>query len=128
MSEESVSRSMMENNVFEFTFSAENDPRKRIPYVAKLKLTDGKITREFYPMSRTWGHRSVHVYGTYHAQVGDIIEIRWGGSWKNDYRDWYVVNENGQLKMCCSIYDSEKKFVVLQYLGGKITLNELLSK
>lgn len=85
-----------ESEEFEFEFSATSDPRKGKPYVARLYWEDGKLQRSFYDLNRQWGKNEVTVSGTYTAKAGDIIERRSGGSWKNDYRAWYLVTADGE--------------------------------
>ena len=111
---------------FEFEFSATGDPRKGKPYVARLYWEDGELQRSFYDLNRLWGKKEVTVSGTYKAKTGDIIEIRTGGSWKNDYRSWYLVTENGEQVLVADIDSSEQKMRVTEYLQGKITAKELI--
>ena len=116
-----------ESNEFEFEFSATSDPRKGKPYVARLYWEDGKIQRSFYDMNRQWGKHEITVSGTYKAKAGDIIEIRSGGSWKNDYRAWYLVTEGGEQITVADIDNSEQKMRVTEYLQGKIKAEELIN-
>lgn len=113
---------------FEFEFSATCDPRKGKPYVARLYWQDGKLQRDFYDMSRQWGKKEVTVSGTYKAKTGDIIEIRTGGSWKNDYRAWYLVAKDGEQIEVADIDNSRDKARVTGYLQGKISAEELINK
>ena len=113
---------------FEFEFSATCDPRKGKPYVARLYWQDGKLQRDFYDLNRQWGKKEVTVSGTYTAKAGDIIEQRSGGSWKNDYRAWYLVTEGGEQVMVADIDSSEQKMRVTEYLRGKISAAELLNE
>jgi len=39
---------------YKFEFEATTDPRKGIPYVARLVVRDGKLEREFYNLKRVW--------------------------------------------------------------------------
>ena len=71
-----------ESEEFEFEFSATNDPRKGMPYVARLYWQDGKLQREFFDLHKEWGKKEVTVSGTYKAKTGDIIEIRTGEAGK----------------------------------------------
>lgn len=112
---------------FTFDFEATNDPRKGIPYVAKLFIDDNrKLQRQFFNMSKNYGKKEVTIFGNYTAKAGDIIEIRTGGSWKNDYRSWYLITENGEKIKVADIDDSQKKAKVEKYLKGEITAKELL--
>ena len=113
-------------NEFEFEFSATNDPRKGMPYVARLYWEDGKLQREFFDLHKEWGKKEVTVSGTYTAKAGDIIERRWGGSWKNDYRAWYLVTADGEQITVADIDNSKEKARVTEYLQGKINMAELL--
>ena len=116
-----------ESKEFEFEFSATNDPRKGMPYVARLYWEDGKLQREFFDLHKEWGKKEVTVSGTYKAKTGDIIEIRTGGSWKNDYRAWYLVTEGGEQITVADIDNSKEKAKVIEYLQGKIKAEELLN-
>lgn len=114
---------------FEFNFEATSDPRKGVPYVAFLKIRNGKLEREFVNnMTKTWGRKEVTVAGRYRARAGDVVEIRTGGSWKNDYRAWYVVSPDGKLVRAADIQDSAAKLRVERYLRGEIGAEELLPK
>jgi hypothetical protein len=117
-----------ESKEFEFEFSATSDPRKGKPYVARLYWQDGKLQRDFYDLDRQWGKNEVTVSGSYSAKAGDIIEQRSGGSWKNDYRAWYLVTEDGEQVMVADIDNSNEKARVTEYLQGKITARELINK
>jgi len=117
-----------ESKEFEFEFSATCDPRKGKPFVARLYLQDGKLQREFFNMNMQWGKKEITVYGTYKAKAGDIIEQRTGGSWKNDYRAWYLVTEDGEQVKVADIKSSKDKAKVIEYLKGKITASELINK
>lgn len=114
-----------EEKEFEFEFLATNDPRKGTPYVARLYWQDGKLQRAFFDLSRQWGKKEVTVSGTYKAKAGDIIEIRTGGSWKNDYRAWYLVTKDGEQIKVANIDSSKEKARVTEYLQGKIKAAEL---
>ena len=116
-----------ESREFEFEFSATSDPRKGKPYVARL-YWDGKLQRDFYDLNRQWGKKEITVSGTYTAKAGDIIEIRSGGSWKNDYRAWYLITEDGKQVMVADIDDSKDKAKVTEYLQGKISAAELINE
>lgn len=116
-----------ESKEFEFEFSATSDPRKGKPYVARLYWQDGKLQRSFYDMNRQWGKHEITVSGTYKAKTGDIIEIRTGGSWKNDYRAWYLVTEEGEQITVANINDSKDKAKVTEYLQGKISAEDLIN-
>jgi hypothetical protein len=113
---------------FEFEFSATSDPRKGKPYVARLYWEDGKLQRSFYDLNRQWGKKEITVSGTYKAKAGDIIEQRIGGSWKNDYRAWYLVTEDGEQIEVAYIDNTKEKMRVTEYLQGKISAEELLNK
>ena len=110
---------------FVFEFSATSDPRKGKPYVARL-YWDGKLQRSFFNLNRQWGKNEVTVSGTYTANAGDIIERRWGGSWKNDYRAWYLVTEDGEQIKVADIDNSKEKARVTEYLRGNTSATELL--
>ena len=113
---------------YEFQFSATNDPRKGMPYVARLYWEDGKLQREFFDLHKEWGKKEVTVSGTYKAMTGDIIEIRTGGSWKNDYRTWYLVTADGEQIAVADIDNSKEKAKVIEYLQNKISAEELINE
>jgi len=117
-----------ESNEFEFEFSATSDPRKGKPYVARLYWEDGKIQRSFYDLNRQWGKKEITVSGTYRAKAGDIIEQRSGGSWKNDYRTWYLVTADGEQIAVADIDNSKEKAKVIEYLQNKISAEELINE
>lgn len=112
---------------YEFDFEYENDPRKGVPYAAKLvwNKENKKIERIFFDLEKIYGKKNVLVHGKFKAKEGEIIEIRKGGSWKNDYRSWYVVHD-AQLVKVADIDSASQKLVVEKYLKGDITLEELL--
>lgn len=105
---------------FNFT---QTDKRKGFPYAAKLvwDTAEGKITRKFFELSRIYGKKEVTVSGDFEAEVGDIIEQREGGSWKNDYRYWYIVRKDG-LEKVADIANSQEKLKVTKYLKGECEL------
>lgn len=118
-----------ENKEYSFDFEASNnDTRKGIPYVARLvwNAETGKIDREFFEMSRQYGKRDVTVSGSFSAKENEIIEQRRGGSWNNDYRYWYLV-QNGKLVKVADIDNSRQKATVEQYLKGKISAEALVA-
>lgn len=122
-----VKINMSEEKVYKFDFNFTNDTRKGYPYVAKLEINEeGKIDRKFFELSKEWGKKTVTVYGQYEAQEGDIIEEREGGSWKNDYRYWYVILADGTKEFVANIDDSRQKINVTKYLKKEITLKQLL--
>jgi len=94
--------------------------------VAKLIINEGKIDRNFFELSKQYGKRSVTVSGQYKAKVGEIIEQREGGSWKNDYRYWYLVTEDGKLEKVADIDNSSRKSLVEKYLRNEIKSSDLL--
>jgi hypothetical protein len=112
---------------FEFNFEVTNDSRKGIPYAAKIKLNDkGNFEREFFDLDKTYGKKEVTVSGKYFAEVGDIIEEREAGSWKNDYRYFYVIKEDGQKEKICDNFDSNGKTRIKKYLKNEISIEELI--
>lgn len=114
---------------FTFEFSATADPRKHgKPFAARLYWGNGRLMREFKELLSTYGKKEVNVSGTYTAKTGDIIEKRTGGSWKNDYRAWYFIDENGGEIAVADINSASEKAKVQKYLQGKITAEELLGK
>jgi len=112
---------------YEFNFNATNDPRKGVPYVARLFWGKDKLEREFFPLERTWGKKLVTVTGKYKVKEGEVIEVRTGGSWKNDYRDWFAIHQGKKVHVA-DIGDSKAKAKVAQYLRGEISLEQLITK
>ena len=111
---------------FEFHFEATSHVPKWKPYVARLIVRDGEVEREFKNLDRINGKRDVTVCGKYTAKVGDVIEKREGGSWKNEYRYWYLITEDGKEVKVASIGSSKEKQRVISYLKGEISTNELV--
>jgi hypothetical protein len=109
-----------------FSFEATMDPRKGIPYVARLVVRDGKLEREFYNLKREYGKKSITVWGEFSAEDGDVVEMREGASWKNDYRYWYLVYK-GKLYFLADVDSSKRKRYVIDYLSGELTMEEMLS-
>jgi len=110
-----------------FDFEVTLDPRKHgAPYVAKLVWKDGKLQREFYNLKRQYGKKEVTVWGTFEAEDGDVVEMREGASWKNDYRNWYLI-WNGKLHFLTDVYDSERKRFVIDYISGDMTMEEMVN-
>lgn len=109
-----------------FDFESTADPRKGFPYVATMKISDGKLNREFHNMDRTYGKKEVTVSGKFTAKDGDVIEQQTGGSWNNKYRYYSLVDE-GKLKELGSHQSSELKMDITKYLKGIIDKDELKS-
>lgn len=120
-------RKSKENKEFTFEFNATEDKRKGVPYVAKIILKDDKIEREFYQLDKVYNGKYISVNGTYTVKAGDIIEIREGASWKNDYRYMYLITENGE-KVRIGHSKSDCVFDIKKYLAGEITAEELINK
>lgn len=110
---------------YRFDFDVTMDPRKGFPYVARLVWKDGKIEREFYNLMRQHGKKQVTVWGTFEASDGDVIEMWTWASWKDDYRSWYLVYK-GKLYWLTSTDDSRRKSIVVDYLSGELTMEELI--
>lgn len=77
------------------------DPRKHGgPYAALLAVDKtGKLVREFLDLPRFFGKRTVRLDGVIDLPTGAIIEMRVDGSWKNDYRLYYEVTEQGLIPL-----------------------------
>jgi len=113
---------------YKFDFEVTLDPRQHgAPYVARLVWKDNKLEREFYDLKRQYGKKMVTVWGTFEAEDGDVIEMREGSSWKNDYRNWYLVWK-GDLHFIADIGDSERKRAVVDYLSGEITMEDMIQQ
>lgn len=125
--EELEARKNEQKQEWTFNFETTTDPRKGSPYVAYLSMKEDKMERDFVnSFSKVYGKKEITVKGSYKASQGQIVEIRTGGSWKNDYRAWYLVN-NGELVCVADITDSADKAKVMDYLKGEITASELLA-
>jgi hypothetical protein len=120
------------NNVFEYDFEYTVDPRKQgAPYAARLTIDDGDgtLNRTFFHMKKEYGKNEVAIIGTYTAKVGDIIEEREGGSWKNEHRYWYLILEDGTKEIVVDdIKDPKQKTKVKKYLKGEITAEDLRTR
>jgi len=110
---------------YKFYYEVTMDPRKGFPYVARLVWRDGKVEREFYNLKREYGKKQVTVWGDFTAKDGDVIEMREGASWKNDYRKWYLVWK-GKLYLLTWMDSSQRKRYVIDYLSGDLTMEEML--
>lgn len=83
------------------------------------------------PFFLSIGHgakKEVTISGKFSANTGDVIETRTGGSWKNDYRYWYVVDKTGNMHKVAEIDNSREKSLVMKYLSNEIGLDELIAK
>lgn len=103
------------------------DTRKwKKPFIARIVgVSDGKLDREFIELPTSYGSKnSVQVTGTFTAKEGDILEAREGGSWKNEYRYFYVV-ENGKMRKFADATLAGEKMAVMQFMLGNGTLEEL---
>lgn len=116
------------SGVFSFEVDLTADPRKGVPYAARLTWNpqEKKLEREFFDLEKIWGRKQVTVRGKIEARAGEVVEIPEGGSWRNDYRSWYVVTPSGQLRRVADVKDSRAKARAIQYLRGEIGLDELL--
>lgn len=74
------------SETYTFSFEHSNDTRKGIPYVARLTwdFEKGEFLRHFYNLNRDYGNGCVTVWGDYEVSELDVLDIRTGGSWKND--------------------------------------------
>ena len=70
--------------------------------------------------------KQVTVFGNYTVSAGCIVEKRIGSSWKNDYRYWFLVTDDGQEIEVADISSSKEKQKVISYLKNEITVNELI--
>jgi len=129
--EHELKERLKKQNVFEFKVEYDADPRKGVPYAARITGWDpqkNQFIRDFYPLNRHWGKKQVTVSGTISASAGEIIEIREGGSWRNDYRYFYIVTHEGKLKHIGSALDSQIASLVRKYICGELTYEELLKE
>jgi DNA polymerase III delta prime subunit len=117
--------SLQARKKYRFYYEVTLDPRKGFPYVARLVWRDNKVEREFYNLKKQYGKKKVTVWGDFEASDGDIIEMRTGASWRNDYRAWYLVYK-GKLYLLTWTSDSQGKKVVVDYLSGELTMEDLI--
>ncbi len=122
-----IERRKEDKGVYRFYFEHSNDPRKGVPYAARLVMKDGKLEREFFDLDKDYGKKIVTVSGDFEAKEGEIIEQRVGGSWKNDYRYLYLV-KNGELVRVGDSTYSPDIVKVKKYLKGEITANQLVGE
>jgi hypothetical protein len=100
-------------------FELDADPRKGMPYVARITLdADQRLARDFYNLPRDWGRHRVIVAGTVTIPEGAIVEVRTGGSWRNDYRGFYLARADG-LWFLGPHDDAATKHAIRQYLLGQ---------
>lgn len=112
---ESEKRNLLEE--FEFEADYATDKRKGYPYVAKIYLDcDQKLQRDFFDLEKEYDKNWIRIYGKFQAKIGEIVEIRKGGSWKNDYRDFYIVRNDGKLEHFANYTETKK---VKEYLKGE---------
>ena len=123
--EELERRKRAKKKEFEFHFEATSHVPKWVPYVARLVVRNGRVEREFMKLEKVKGKKEITVSGRYTARAGDIIEKRHGGSWKNDYRYWYLITNNGKEIEVADIDSSRQKQKVISYLKGEISVEEL---
>ena len=124
-----LKRRLQSQNVFSFEVEYTNDPRKGVPYAARITQWNAEkrqFEREFFDLVRHWGKGVVTVSGTITASPGEVIEIRKGGSWKNDYRYFYLMTQEGELALIGPVANSTTASLVRKYLEGKITYEDLL--
>ena len=110
---------------FKFYFEATSHVPKWVPYVARLVVKNGRVEREFMKLEKVKGKKEITVSGYYTARAGDIVEKRHGGSWKNEYRYWYLVLPDGKEVEVADVDSSRQKQRVISYLKGEITAEEL---
>ncbi len=120
----------LENGELTLEMYVEEDPRKGVPYAAKLKLgADGKVVREFLPSQRFFIKRNwIGVQVSAPVQNGDLLETRQEVSWRKDYRQYWAV---WQGKLYYLGYNETPGIwgqIILPALQGKIPLEELVEK
>ena len=76
------------------------DPRKQgHAYVAIIRRDEsGKVRRDFINnVNRVWDRKRKRYIAEWEfdVQVGTVIEARLSASWRNDYRCYYAVEEDG---------------------------------
>ena len=123
--EELERRKRSKEKGFEFHFEATSHIPKWVPYVARLVVRNGRVEREFMKLEKVKGKKEITVSGRYTARAGDIIEKRHGGSWKNEYRYWYLVQKDGQEVKVANFSSAKEKQKVISYLKGEVSMEEL---
>ena len=116
---------------FEKEFCVTEDVRKHgKPFVAKLfwNSSTEKLDRAFFKFQEHQVKNKLTVAGLYFVEPGDIIEIRGNVSWKNDWRTYYLIEEDGNDRLLCKRYEGKKLYTVQKYLMGKLTREEMLKQ
>lgn len=115
---------------WEIDFEITCDTRKGIPFVARIVGVepDGKFVREFVELPRQFHKNTVTVSGSYLTYLGEIIEERHCGSWKNEARGYYITLAEGEQVFVAGISETKKILRVKDYILGKITADELLGR
>lgn len=108
---------------FLFGFDAWEDRRKAFPYACRFYLTaDSDLEREFFDLDRDWvGKNDVRVSGEYEAEAGDVIEECTHSSWKNKYREHYLVSPAGE-----KVDMLGDKAEIRKYLRGKLSAEDIV--
>lgn len=75
------------------------DPRKGKPFFALLSAENGKAKRNFIDVPRVYDRNYVKLQGTAELPVGRYYDYRVGGSWKNDYRQYGIITEQGLCEL-----------------------------
>ena len=94
------------------------DPRKGKGWAALLKPDQSRqIVREFLPTNRIYGKGGYTFSLDTELPVGSILEISAGGSWKNLYRGFYVVEPTGELSRLGDWDSIKAKKAIFELLG-----------
>ena len=116
---------------FTFRFDVTFCPSERQVYAGKAFVSpDGYLRSQIFKTLKTRIARNkkdkLRTKGEYKACAGDIIVKRLGGDWKTDKEYWYLVTEDGKEVQVASYKSQEEQQKVIEYLKGKITMNELI--
>lgn len=111
-----------QKGTFRFEFDATEDRRKAFPYACRFFLdAGGELQREFFDLDRDRvGRETVRVSGEYEAAPGDVIEECTHASWKNKYRETYIVAPGGE-----KVQARAGKTEIRKYLRGKLAAADL---
>ena len=117
---------------FIFKFDVTFCPSERQVYAGKAFVSsDGFLRPQIFKSLKTRIARNkkdkLRTKGEYRACAGDIIVKRLGGDWKTDKKYWYLVTEDGKEVQVALYNNKEQQQRVIEYLKGKITMNELIN-
>ncbi len=112
----------MENKTVRVKFFVEGEIRKGWVGACLVTGLDPKygLKREFFEGEKSWVNKNtLHIDYDLVLPVGSILQTGDGGSWKNRYVGFYLVTENGLVKL------KADSFTIKQLFKGEINLNEI---